>query len=438
MQIIDDYINSELNHKKIPGIALGIFKNGKPLHLKGYGLSNIEHNVPVFTNTVFQTASIGKMFTAMAVMLLVEDKKIILDESIKSYLPRAPDTWQAITIRHLLTHTSGIGSTEIDVKQEHSDQEYLEQHYSTPVDFPAGMRWSYSNAGYSILGFIVNNVAKVNYWQILEDRIFKPSGMHSARILSDTDIVMNRSAGYESVNGELKNQQWTSTSANTLAEGSLYMSLEDYLKWNALVSTRGILSQQSWDQILTPVKLNNGQSYPYGFGWDIENIRDNYLVICHEGAWQGFRTAFLRYDNDGIAFTVLANSSTANVGEILSGVAELYDAKYKRKNNSIVSDEFPLLTLELVNEIERITDHSVSDKVETNVDKLSLVKAICTLKKQGIFDHLNLIQNQQNGNHFDRVYKTNCDNNVLTIYVSFDKDLIKIHSVFIYMEECPT
>ncbi|WP_160116994.1 serine hydrolase domain-containing protein [Acinetobacter chinensis] len=434
MYKVDDFVNSELNRQKIPGIAAGIFKNGKPLHLKGYGLSNIEHNVPVLTNTVFQTASIGKMFTAMAVMILVEDKKLILDESIKNYLPNAPADWQPITLRHLLTHTAGLGATDIDVKQEYSDEEYLEQHYSTPIDFPAGTRWSYSNTGYSILGFIVNNVANLKYWQILEERIFKPASMHTARILSDTDIVMNRSAGYESIDGELKNQQWTSASANTLAEGSLYMSLEDYLKWNAIISTRGILSQQSWDQILTPVQLNNGQSYPYGFGWDIQSI-NNQLVIGHEGSWQGFRTAFLRYEKDNIAFTVLANSSNANVGEILNGIAERYDSNFKRNNDCLIYDEFPLLTLELVTEIEKIADHGVSDKVETNIDGISLVKAAILLKKQGILNQLKLIQNQPNGNHFDRVYKANCVNNVMTIYASFDKDLMQVHSIFIYTEE---
>jgi CubicO group peptidase (beta-lactamase class C family) len=428
---IDHFIQCELSRQKIPGIAVGIFHNGQPIHMKGYGLSNIEHDVPVKMNTVFQTASIGKMFTAIAVLTLVEDQKINLDESIRYYLPKAPKSWQPITIRHLLTHTSGLSTIEPNPLQEFTDEQYLDQYYSASIEFTPGDRWSYSNTGYSILGLMINEVSGQHYGQILKDRVFLPANMQSARIISEHDIVMNRAGGYENFNGELKNQQWVSSSTNTLAEGSLYLSLEDYQKWDLVIASRGILSKHSWDQIFSPVLLNHGQSYPYGFGWDIESINENKLVIGHEGSWQGFRTALLRFDDDGITFVVLANSSHANVGHILRGIANLYNDQYIFHQDQPIFDHFPSLTFALISEIERIASHKKFERIESNIDFDELINIIYELKLQKLLGNIQLIKDQQNGNHLDRTYK----NSIFTIYVSFNTDLNEIHSLFIFIEK---
>ncbi|MBK0062106.1 MULTISPECIES: serine hydrolase domain-containing protein [unclassified Acinetobacter] len=434
MNNFDNYIYAELKRQNIPGIAVGIFQNGHPVFMQGYGLSNIEHNVPVLTNTVFQTASIGKMFTAMAVMLLVEDKRIRLDESITAYLPTAPKHWQTITLRHLLTHTSGLGAIDIDIKQEFTDDEYLEYYYAAPIEFLPGERWSYSNTGYSVLGFIINKVTGKQYGVILQQRLFNPAGMHSACIINDTDIVMHRAAGYENILGEIKNQQWISASANTLAEGSLLLSLEDYLKWDNIVASRRILSKESWKQILSPVVLNNGQSYPYGFGWDIQHHNQNQLIIGHEGSWQGFRTALQRYDQDGITFVVLANVNNANVGEILKHVAVLYNPNYKDNSEKNRDDLFPSLTRELIKKIYFIIDQKFFDQVESNVSQNILVSYLEALVKENIAHQLFLINDQPNGIHLDRIYKIHFRTKTLTIYVSFNQTLMNIYSLFIYLE----
>ncbi|MCH7315836.1 beta-lactamase family protein [Acinetobacter sp. ANC 3882] len=435
MKKVDDFIHAELIQQQIPGIAIGIFHNGQPLHLQGYGSANIEHHIPVTIKTVFQSASIGKMFTAMAVMLLVEDKKIMLDQSITSYLPSAPHNWQAITIRHLLTHTSGMGAVEIDTQQEFTDDEYLDQYYAATMEFLPGERWSYSNSGYSTLGFILNKVAEKHYGDILKERVFIPAGMNSARIISDADIVLHRSAGYEYLHGELKNQPWVSKSANTLAEGSLYLSLEDYLKWDRIVATRALLSKDSWEQILSPVELINGQCYPYGFGWDLNHTQENTLLIGHEGSWQGFRTALLRYDHEGITFVVLANASHANVGNILKGIAERFAPSFKQNKDEIIFDEYPSLTSALVNELHLITNQKKIEKVETNITLHALIDLLQTIIKVKVIKQLYLIHDQPNGDHLDRVYKIKFKTKVLTLYSSFNMTRMSLHSIFIYIEE---
>ena len=194
---VDDFAQAELERQKIPGLAVGIYRNGNIVKQQGYGLANVEHQIPVSADTVFQTASIGKMFAAAAVMLLVEDGKIRLDQSVRTYLPEAPKSWQPITIRHLLNHTGGIGNTETDWQQNSSEKHMLRRIYAAPLQFKPGSRWAYSNNGYALLGAVITRVSGKHYGEILQERVFAPLGMTSARVISERDIVPHRAAGYE-------------------------------------------------------------------------------------------------------------------------------------------------------------------------------------------------------------------------------------------------
>src|SRR6185295_6850667 len=149
---IDDYINAEMARQHVPGLALVIMKHGQLVRTQSYGFANLEYHVPVHPDTLFQTGAIGKQFTAVAVMLLVEDGKLRLDESIRTYLPDAPRSWAPITIRHLLNHTSGLPTNPNgDIRREYSDDELLKGIYKQEPNFPAGSRWSYSNNAYVTL-----------------------------------------------------------------------------------------------------------------------------------------------------------------------------------------------------------------------------------------------------------------------------------------------
>lgn len=323
---IDEFVRAEQKRQNVPGLAVAVVSHGKVVLAKGYGSANLEHQVPVTTDTLFQSASLGKQFTAMAVMLQVEAGRISLSDSITKYFPEAPATWAPITIRHLLTHTSGLRDLQglVDERKDYTDEDFARFLFALPLDFPAGLRWSYSNSGYVLLGLLVNRVAGTSYVNVLGEHVFKPARMKTARGISEEDIIPNRAAGYRLVRGEVKNQRWVSPSLNTTGDGSLYLSLKDMLAWDAAVDAHTLVTQESWREILTPVKLDSGASYPYGFGWFLEE-RNGKPLHQHTGSWQGFKTAYFRFLGDSLSVIVLANLNNADPEAFANGIAAVVD-----------------------------------------------------------------------------------------------------------------
>ncbi|RYZ16201.1 MAG: class A beta-lactamase-related serine hydrolase, partial [Myxococcaceae bacterium] len=180
---IDSYVRAEQKRQGVPGLAVGVVHRGRVVLVKGYGSANLEHQVPAGTDTLFQAGSLGKMFTATAVMLQVEAGRVSLSDSITKYFPDAPATWAPITVRHLLTHTSGIQDLDgqIDNRKDYSDDDFAKFIYGLPLEFPAGLRFSYSNSGYVLLGILANRVTHSTYQEVLGRQVFKPAGMKTAR-----------------------------------------------------------------------------------------------------------------------------------------------------------------------------------------------------------------------------------------------------------------
>jgi len=324
---VDDYVQAEMQRQQIPGLSLLVARDGKIVLAKGYGLANVELQVPVKPETVFQSGSVGKQFTATAVMMLVEDGKIRLDDPVTKYLKDAPATWKQVTIRELLSHTAGFGDypKKFDFRKEYTEAEELKIVEGIPLAFTPGTKWSYSNLGYLTLGVLIHQVTGEFYGDFLQQRIFGPLGMTTTRIISEADIIPNRAAGYRLVKGQLKNQEWVSPTVNTTADGSLYFSILDLAKWDAALYTEKLLKRSSFEQMWTVAKLTNGQpnSGQYGFGWSIE-VKDGHRVLDHGGAWQGFETHISRYVDDKLTVVVLTNLADANPGRIADHVAEVY------------------------------------------------------------------------------------------------------------------
>ena len=195
-----------------PGVALLVSRNGEIVRAQGFGFSNVELQVPVKPETLFQSGSVGKQFTATAIMMLVEEGKISLDDSITKYFPDAPASWKPVTVRHLLSHTGGFTDypKDFDFRKDYSEADLLKIVARIPLAFPPGTKWSYSNLGYLTLGILIHRVTGKFYGDVLEERIFHPLGMQTTRIMSEADIIPNRAAGYRLVKGELKNQEWVS------------------------------------------------------------------------------------------------------------------------------------------------------------------------------------------------------------------------------------
>jgi CubicO group peptidase (beta-lactamase class C family) len=321
---VDAYINNEMKQQRIPGLSLAVLQEGRIVVAKGYGLANVEFQVPVTPETIFQSGSVGKQFTATAVMMLVDDGKLALDDKISKYLD-APESWKNITVRHLLSHTAGTTDypPDFDMRRDYTEDELLKRAAAIPLAFQPGEKWSYSNVGYLTLGILIRKVSGKFYGDFLAERVFRPLEMSTARIISESDIVPNRAAGYVLVNGALKNQAWVSPTMNTTADGALYLTVLDMAKWDAALYGERILKKSSLDAMWTPAKLINGTSPKYGFGWQLDEVRGHRLIE-HGGAWQGFKAHIARYVDDRVTVVVFANLAQANTSRMAHEIAEFY------------------------------------------------------------------------------------------------------------------
>lgn len=359
---VDAFVRAEMAREQVPGVAVAIVDHGRVVKARGYGLANVEHDVPVRAETIFQSGSLGKQFTAATVMTLVEEGKISLDDSIAKYFPEAPEAFRPITVRHLLTHTSGIPDyTEgtIDLRRDYTEDELAKMAFGLKLEFAAGSRWNYSNTGYLMLGVLVHRASGRFYGDVLRERVFAPLGMKTARIISEEEIVPHRAAGYRLVDGRLKNQEWVAPKLNTTADGSLYFSVLDLVAWDKGLRDRAVLKPESWAAVFQPVRLTSGRTYPYGFGWGIEQ-RAGQTVLEHGGSWQGFRTQLTRYLGNDLTVIVLANLAEADPDRFVQGIAAAIDPKLARPEPAAIADREPEVTARLLTLLAAARDGRLS------------------------------------------------------------------------------
>ena len=342
---IDRIVNRQMLANKIPGVSLAVLRKGKIVLLKSYGLANVEHRVPVKPETIFQSGSMGKQFTAAAVMLLVQENKLSLDDKISKYFPDVPATWKDITIWNLLTHTSGLGDypTEIDLKRDYTEDELFVSFKKAPLDFEPGSSWNYSNVGYVTLGILIRKITGKFYGDFIQERIFQPLQMTTARVISEADIVPNRAAGYRLVNGELKNQDWVSPSTNSTADGSLYFSILDLAKWDAALYIDRPLTHASRDKIWSGARLRDGTTKDYGFGWHLGQYHGRRLAF-HGGAWQGFKTFIIRFLDTDLTIIFLANSWETRDFKFARALASAFYPAFSLPDVKTIPDPDPKTT----------------------------------------------------------------------------------------------
>jgi CubicO group peptidase (beta-lactamase class C family) len=353
-----------MKRQHVPGLSLAVVRDGKVVKAKGYGLASVELDVPATADTVYQSGSLGKQFTATAVMLLVEEGKLGLDDKVSKYLSAAPASWKDITLRHVLTHTAGIknyGPKDLDYRKDYTEDELLKLAASFPLDFEPGTKWSYSNTGYVILGILLSKVTGHFYGDFLKERIFGPLGMSTARIISEPDIIHNRAAGYRLDKGQLKNQAYVSPSLNTTADGSLYLTVHDLAKWDAALYTEKLLKRSSLEQMWMPVKLKDGKTTPYGFGWALGEV-NGHKIIEHGGAWQGFTTHIARHVDDKLTVIVLTNLAGANPSRVAAGVAALYDPALKPPQLRPIADKDPDVTALVKDMLDKLTAGNLNEE----------------------------------------------------------------------------
>src|SRR5215472_11603247 len=310
---VDEVVRAQIREQHIPGVSVAVMREGKIIKAAAYGFANLELKVPLTTEMLFKSGSLVKQFTATSVMMLVEEGKVGLDDEISKYLPEAPTSWKGVTIRRLLTHTSGIrdffgedGDPKLDPHHDYSEDEWIRLFSAQSMRFSPGDKWSYCNAGYILLGAVIHRVTGKTWFEFEKVRIFDPLGMTSVRLISTDDITANRASGYVLVNKELKNEPWVTPSWASTACGSLYLTVFDMAKWDAALYTERLIRRSSLEEMWTPVKLNNGSSYPYGFAWRTRQV-NGHRLMQHDGVETAFTTRFVRYVDDDISIVVLMN-----------------------------------------------------------------------------------------------------------------------------------
>jgi CubicO group peptidase (beta-lactamase class C family) len=348
---VDRYLRAEMQRQHIPGIALAVMKNGKPLYVKGYGVATLEHPVAVAPSTVFQLGSVGKQFTAVAVMMLADEHKLNLDDPLSKYLPEVPASWGKVTLRLMLNHQAGIPQFTtpqrqlLDLSHDYSDGELIQLAISQPLDFEPGTDVSYSDVGYVLLGFVINRVAGEFYGDFLQRRIFKPLGMNRTRIISDADIVPGRASGYElRDDGTLRNQTPVSPALNRTADGSLYSTVIELMNWDRALDGDGVLPRRELERMWSVDAHRNAQAplYHYGYGWENNHI-DGHRVVEYDGNWQGFQAVMSRYTDERLTVILLTNLALCRAERLGHTVAGLVDPKLAPYPESI-EDKTPALS----------------------------------------------------------------------------------------------
>ncbi len=312
---VDEIVRKEMAIDKIPGVSIAVLQDGKPVKIRGYGFANLENGIPVTKQTIFESGSIGKQFTATLALMLAHDKVFNLDDPITKWFPEEATRWEGVTIRHLLSHTSGLPDApyeKMNMRKDYTEPELVQLIANETVTHAPASEYRYNNGGYVLLGILMHRATGKFYGDLMKEKIFDPLGMKTARIISEADIVPHRASGYEMTDKGIKNQAWVAPSLNTTADGSLYLSTDDFVKWDEALTSNKLLPADDMAQAWTPSKLMSGElaghdTYGYGLGWRIPLNVGSHRMAEHMGAWQGFSNYIGRVLDRGVTVVVLTN-----------------------------------------------------------------------------------------------------------------------------------
>jgi len=323
---IDDLILAELKDKNGPGGAFMVAKNGKPIYQKAFGKANIELGVDLGTDFVFQLGSMTKQFTAIAILMLEEQGKVNTSDALSKYVPDYPNG-QNISLHHLLTHTSGIKDfTKMkairDIAQKEMTPKMMVDFFKDePVDFAPGEKFEYNNSGYVLLGYIIELASGASYQGFIEQQIFKKLSMDHSRYATDRQIVAKRAYGYQKKESGYVNKTAINFSV-PYASGALMATLDDLLKWQNGLNNNLLLKSESAKKAFTKYQLNNGESFSYGYGWHLRDIKGT-DTREHGGSVFGFKTMAVYIPNADIYVVGLTNCDCNSPTKLVQDIAAL-------------------------------------------------------------------------------------------------------------------
>ncbi len=320
------------------GLSVGVARGDEILLAKGYGFADLEHKVPATAETVYRIGSITKEFTAAAILLLAEEGKLGLDDPLTKFLPEYPVQGHEVTLRHLLNHTSGIVSlTNLPsfrprMREEVTHEEMLERFQDLPFEFAPGEKFSYSNSGYYLLGMVVEAAAEAEYADFLEDRFFRPIGLETTYYDRHARIIPNRARGYAGWKGQFSNSTFVSMS-QPFAAGALASTVGDLIRWQRALAKGAVLGAESWKEMVTPGKLNNGKLAPYGCGVFVRREKGR-KVIRHGGGIKGFRSELTYYPEEEITIAVLSNTESYPPGRVAGRITQYLFAQAQEEEQA--------------------------------------------------------------------------------------------------------
>jgi len=329
-----DEMFKQWDKKNSPGAALGIFKDGRIIYARGYGIANLEYSLPWTPQTPSRTGSISKQFVAMCIAILAEQGKLSLDDDIRKYIPDWPEYNGPITLKHLLHHTSGVRDyltlVTLIGKPEGSGYVYTPEELlrmlsrQKELNFKPGEKFSYSNSGYFLLSEIINRVSGMKTSSFAKKYIFGPLGMNSTHFHNDPNlIVKNRAYGYSPKKDG--GYRLDILRLQVIGDLGVFTTIENFLKWdqNFYDNKLGNGTQNLINMMLTPGKLNNGKEIPYSFGLDIRNYR-GLRTISHDGSAVGYLAYYIQFPDLRFSIVILSNLSSFDLDRIAKEIPDLY------------------------------------------------------------------------------------------------------------------
>jgi len=295
------------------GCAALVAKDGQVIYRKAFGLADLELNVPMKPDMVFRIGSITKQFTAIAILQLMEQGKLSLQDEITKYIPDYPMHGHSITIEHLLTHTSGIRSyTNVQmfremIRTDLKPEEIIEKNKALPMEFAPGTKWNYNNSGYIMLGYIIEKVTGKTYPEYLQENFFTPLGMTSSYYGDDTRIIKNRASGYQPGEGGTVNADYLSMTL-PYAAGSIMSTVDDLYKWNRALHSYKLVKKETLDMAHTSYKLTDGKPVGYGYGWSLSELQGS-RSIEHGGGINGYLSYAIYLPEEDVFVALLSNSN---------------------------------------------------------------------------------------------------------------------------------